>query len=639
MLVELIELCLEPKRINSLQKLENLFPDYSDDTRESQLSIENDMQQNAENNQQLLNHQPSPPIPDIYIQQLNVNDVNDYQLRQQLNVRELNVRELNDKQERHRQISNRQLKSSCSSYHCSNYQHNQQTNQPTTSKKVFRHNSCQYGSFDFNLQDNITSSQYHNHIDSILSKDLSKDVNWQSNLNTVQERNAVLFNNECMSDVTFIVSNDSTNSIKNDKSQINSKIKIPAHKFVLASGSPVFYAMFYGGLSRETSNNIELPDVDSSGFLAFLKFLYCDDISLNEDNVLSTFYCSKKYLVNYLSKACIKYLTQILNPQNAFVLLNQFRMFDDEKDFVNQCLEVIDCQADKAFESEPFVDIDESTLKLILQRETLNIKELNIYKHCLRWSEEECKRKNLDLNPRNKRYVLDKLIHLIRFGAMTLDEFANSPALDGLLTAEESNSLFLHFTTKNENNLLTKFNTKKRKGLKLYECTRFRSTKFNQNQWKYSNNKCDSIQFSTDHKIFLAGLGLYGSSIYRGVYEVKMEVTRNGEILAYSKGRLISDGTSKVHPMMFDHSIEIYPYHFYTASVIIDGSDFSFYGQEGSTSAFWNKDNKSVTFNFQCSADSTNGTGVIGGQLPSFYFYLPSLDASNARKDEKNVKK
>jgi BTB/POZ domain-containing protein 3/6 len=45
---------------------------------------------------------------------------------------------------------------------------------------------------------------------------------------------------------------------------------IPAHKYVLATGSSVFYAMFYGGLA-ENKDDIEVPDVEPSAFLTLLK--------------------------------------------------------------------------------------------------------------------------------------------------------------------------------------------------------------------------------------------------------------------------------------------------------------------------------------------------------------------------------
>ena len=45
---------------------------------------------------------------------------------------------------------------------------------------------------------------------------------------------------------------------------------IPAHKYVLATGSSVFYAMFFGGLA-ESQQHIKVPDVEPAAFLTLLK--------------------------------------------------------------------------------------------------------------------------------------------------------------------------------------------------------------------------------------------------------------------------------------------------------------------------------------------------------------------------------
>lgn len=45
--------------------------------------------------------------------------------------------------------------------------------------------------------------------------------------------------------------------------------RIPAHKYVLAVGSSVFYAMFYGGLKSE--EEVQVPDVEPSAFLTLLR--------------------------------------------------------------------------------------------------------------------------------------------------------------------------------------------------------------------------------------------------------------------------------------------------------------------------------------------------------------------------------
>ena len=64
-------------------------------------------------------------------------------------------------------------------------------------------------------------------------------------------------------------------------------------------------------------------------------------------------------------------------------------------------------------------------------------------------------------------------------------------------------------------------------------------------------------------------------------------------------------------------NIQIEPDTFYTASAILDGAELSYFGQEGLSEV----NVGSVTFQFQCSSESTNGTGVQGGQIPELIFY------------------
>uniref|UniRef100_A0A1B6HQD5 BTB domain-containing protein n=1 Tax=Homalodisca liturata TaxID=320908 RepID=A0A1B6HQD5_9HEMI len=156
------------------------------------------------------------------------------------------------------------------------------------------------------------------------------DSNWQATKSTVRERNAAMFNNELMADIRFIVGSPGQTQ------------KIPAHKYVLATGSSVFYAMFYGGLA-ENKEEVEVPDVEPSAFLTLLKYLYCDEIQLEADTVLATLYVAKKYIVPHLARACVNYLETSLTAKNACLLLSQSRLFE-EPDLMQRCWEVIDAQ-------------------------------------------------------------------------------------------------------------------------------------------------------------------------------------------------------------------------------------------------------------------------------------------------------
>ncbi|XP_023291285.2 BTB/POZ domain-containing protein 6 isoform X2 [Lucilia cuprina] len=434
------------------------------------------------------------------------------------------------------------------------------------------------------------------------------DPNWQATKATVLERNAAMFNNELMSDVTFVVGDD-----------FDTVQTIPAHKYILATGSSVFYAMFYGGLA-ENKQEIKVPDVEPSAFLTLLRYLYCDEIQLEPDNILATLYAAKKYIVPHLARACVNYLEVKLTAKNACLLLSQSRLFE-EPELMQRCWEVIDAQAEMAIKSEDFVDIDLKTFESILWRETLNCKEIHLFEAALNWAQNCCQKMPIDNTPQNMRKVLGQALHLIRIPTMSLDEFANGVAQTGILTSQETIDMFLHFTAKSKPTL--NFPTKPRAGLKTQVCHRFQSCAYRSNQWRY-RGRCDSIQFSVDRRIFIVGFGLYGSSTGAATYNVKIELKRLGRTLAENDTKFFSDGSSNTFHVFFENPIQIEPECYYTASVILDGIELSFFGQEGMSEVCMGN----VTFQFQCSSESTNGTGVQGGQIPELIFYGPTTMTS-----------
>ena len=90
---------------------------------------------------------------------------------------------------------------------------------------------------------------------------------WQANTNTVLERNKYMFNNALLSDVKFAFP--------------DTKRTIPAHKYVLAISSPVFFAMFYGDVA-ESRDPINITDCNPDIFLHFLQFTYCDEANFQD---------------------------------------------------------------------------------------------------------------------------------------------------------------------------------------------------------------------------------------------------------------------------------------------------------------------------------------------------------------------
>ncbi|XP_070705344.1 BTB/POZ domain-containing protein 6-B-like [Pempheris klunzingeri] len=417
---------------------------------------------------------------------------------------------------------------------------------------------------------------------------------------TLRERNALMFNNEQMADVHFIVGPPRETQ------------RVPAHKYVLAVGSSVFGAMFYGNLA-EGQSEIQIPDVEPAAFLILLKYMYCDAIELEADTVLATLYAAKKYIIPAVAKACVAFLETSLEAKNACVLLSQSRLFE-EPELTQRCWEVIDAQAELALRSDSFCEVDAPTLEIILQRDSLNVQEAVVFQAALSWAVAECRRLGLTVTARNRRVALGKALYLVRIPSMTLQEFADGPAQSNILTLSETCDVFLWFTAANKPRL--EFPLGKRAGLTPQRCHRFQSSAYRSNQWRY-RGRCDSIQFAVDRRLFMAGLGLYGSSGGKAEYSVKIELKRQGTILAQNLGKFLSDGSSSTFSVWFEHPVQVEQDTFYTVSAVLDGSELSYFGQEGMTEVQCGK----VTFQFQCSSDSTNGTGVQGGQIPELVFY------------------
>ncbi|XP_016389584.1 BTB/POZ domain-containing protein 2 isoform X1 [Sinocyclocheilus rhinocerous] len=439
--------------------------------------------------------------------------------------------------------------------------------------------------------------------------------NWQATKSTVKERFAFLFNNEVLSDVHFLVG-------KGMGVQ-----RIPAHRFVLAVGSAVFDAMFNGGMAT-TSTEIELPDVEPAAFLALLKFLYSDEVHIGPETVMTTLYTAKKYAVPALEAHCVEFLKKNLRADNAFMLLTQARLFD-EPQLASLCLENIDKNTGDALAAEGFTDIDlgtvsrkqtHDTLVAVLERDTLGVREVHLFRAAVRWAEAEAHRQQLQLTPENKRRVLGKALNLIRFPLMTIEEFAAGPAQSAILTDREVVSLFLHFTVNPKPRV--EFIDRPRCCLRGKECS---ITRFGQveSRWGYSGTS-DRIRFSVNRRIFIVGFGLYGSIHGPTDYQVNIQIihTDSNTVLGQNDTGFSCDGSASTFRVMFKEPVEVLPNVNYMACATLKGPD-SHYGTKGMRKVTHESSSSGTKtcFTFCYAAGNNNGTSVEDGQIPEVIFY------------------
>ncbi|VDK47921.1 unnamed protein product [Anisakis simplex] len=388
-------------------------------------------------------------------------------------------------------------------------------------------------------------------------------LGWQASKSTLKERFSFMYCNELLADVYFTVGRD-------EQCQ-----RIPAHKFVLATGSAVFDAMFNGGLADNRTDlskgamfvsEIELPDVEPNAFLALLKFLYSDELSIEPESVMTTLYTAKKYAIPAMEKACVDFLKRNLSADNAFMLLTQARLFD-EPQLASLCLEIIDKNTTDALNADGFTEVDLETLCVVLKRDTLRVREAALFMAVLRWTVEQCHRKSLPVTAHNQRKLLGKALYLIRFPLMTIDEFAQCVAQSGILDDHELVSLFLYFTVNPKPAIAF---------IDIPRCCVFGKevivNRFQrvEGRWGYSGTP-DRIKFTVDRKIYVIGFGLHGSIHGPYEYEVTIQILHcgTGKVLASNDTSFTCDGSSSTFRVLFKEPVEITPCVTYIASACL----------------------------------------------------------------------
>ncbi|XP_047738805.1 BTB/POZ domain-containing protein 2 [Hyalella azteca] len=415
---------------------------------------------------------------------------------------------------------------------------------------------------------------------------------------TVKDRFAFLFNNEILSDVQFVVG-------RGEEEQV-----IPAHKLVLAVGSAVFDAMFNGS-SLIPSSPPSYPPLS-------------DEVQIGPETVMTVLYTAKKYAVPALERRCVEFLKTNLSSDNAFMLLTQARLFD-EPQLAALCLKTIDKCTAEAIVAEGFTDIDASTLTLVLQRDTLRIKELHLFRAVCRWAEAECIRQGLGVGGRQQRSVLGQALNLIRFPLMSVEEFAQGPAQSGILTDAEVVQLFLYFSVNPKPSV--DFIDVPRCCMTGKEQTVCRFL-CNESRWGYSGTP-DRVRFIVDRRIFVVGFGMYGSIHGPSEFEVVIQLihTLTGKVCGSNETVFTSDGSTNTFRVMFPDPISLLPFKeltFYGLMFMIlcrQGPD-SHYGTKGLRKVVVEcPSGDRVCFQFSYAAGNNNGTSVEDGQIPEIIFH------------------
>ena len=439
------------------------------------------------------------------------------------------------------------------------------------------------------------------------------DDHWQTKCLTINERTRFIFNNELLSDVKFIVPASNSES--------ESQKIIPAHKFVLAIGSPVFYAMFFGEMA-ETKNSIELPDCEYESLLELFRYLYTDEVNLTGSNVMHVLYLAKKYMLPSLADKCSAYLQENLEASNVFSILPHAKKFDDQ-DLENRCWEVIEKHTEEAVTSDEFVTLDRSLVESVVKKKLLNVKEVELFKAVDRWAAKEIERQGLNPDGETKRRMIgEELLNAIRFPLMSQKEFLAVVPDSNILTTKEIVDLMKHY-----NSMLTwplQFSTSPRTR-RVCTCHRFLSFSEPHSSWItwVYRGKSDRICFTVNKDIHLIGVEHFGHE--GGTYTVRTQLidTVSGSCVANKSGVYSSEKKHQEFTnycgftVLFDDAVPLKQNNCYEVVSLING-ETSWCGNQGKKTV----ECRGVIFTFSNSEENTdsNCTAVDLGQFPAFLF-------------------
>ena len=152
---------------------------------------------------------------------------------------------------------------------------------------------------------------------------------------------------------------------------------------------------------------------------------------------MGVLYLTKKYIVPSLADKCTKYLQENLDPSKVFSILPSAQKYR-EKNLVERCWKVIDEQTEEAVKSDGFATIERALLEAVVERDTLGISEVELFKVVMQWATKESEKQGLVADGHVERRILgEKIVKGIHFPVMTQKEFASVVLDSKILTLDE----------------------------------------------------------------------------------------------------------------------------------------------------------------------------------------------------------
>ena len=300
----------------------------------------------------------------------------------------------------------------------------------------------------------------------------------------------------------------------------------------------------------------------------------------------------------------------------------------DEKKLMEKCWIAVDKYAEDAVKSSSFITVEKSVLEALVERDTLMIKEVELFKVVDKWVTKECQRQELVAEGTVKRRILgERIVKAVRFPIMEQKEFVAVVLDSDILTSKE-----VYDVMKYHSAVLTSpvgFPETIRVG-NAHRCCRFGSVQ--ESGWFYDSDLQDGLVFSVSKSIKLYGICLFGSRNNNYTVDVKIswhthltarDIANSSPDLVCKSGTFSSSSINDNDLyydgfiVLFDKPVVILKGVSHCVRSAISGPP-SWRGENGVVSL----ECSGVTFNFKEAKGDKNGTSPRLGQFPQFLFTI-----------------
>lgn len=231
-------------------------------------------------------------------------------------------------------------------------------------------------------------------------------------------------------------------------------LEIPAHKMVLASCSPYFYAMFTG-FEESRQDRITIQGVDYHALCLLVEYVYSAVVVVTEQNVQVLLTAANLLQLTDVRDACCDYLQSQLDPSNCLGI-REFADIHGCLDLFNYADTYIEQHFSEVCQFDEFLNLTAEQVEAFVKSDSLSIpSEERVFECVIAWIQSDAL---------TRQQHLGRLMQYVRLPLLSqeyiLARVEKEPLLQGDLQCKDLiiEALKYHLL-KNEQKLIFSFNT------------------------------------------------------------------------------------------------------------------------------------------------------------------------------------